>query len=271
MCDIQKSVLRDDLLALEAFFSKRRFRFSSEKDLQDAIEPRIRPLVEDLNTFGFRTHYSCGGHFFRDRQAWVVFESDIETAYRLWIFLGNGKTNLKLFWSVKPWPGISARTFMLLSGNYMSWRTFTRHLPSDIKELTKSLGILRHHENSQQYKEQSNQNMSPAIDPGPAGILRPTSETSDGIGCHNFSASITDHKSFHSNPSFQKYHAFLQKTAGGIVCPLSEIEEIHQIVKSLNRLSLEETITTIPEINASFLPGRKIWLRIGRLNEGENS
>lgn len=244
-------------------------RLSSRKE---RVEPRIRPLVESLNTSGFRTHYSCGGHFFRDRQAWVVFESDIETAYDLWIFLRNGETNLNLFWSVKPWPRISPRTFMLLSGNYMSWRTFRSHLPSDIKKLTKSLGMLPHHENSQQYEEQSNQNMSPTIDPGPAGILRPTpADTNRGIGSHNFSASITDHKSSHSNSSFQKYHAFLQKKAGGIICPLSEIEEIHQIVKSLNRLSLEETITTFPEINASFLPGRKIWLRIGRLNKGENS
>lgn len=235
------------------------------------IEPRIQPLVEGLNTSGFRTHYSCGGHFFRDRQAWVVFESDIETAYHLWIFLRNGEPNLKLFWSVKPWPGVSPRTFMLSSGNYMEWRYFTRHLPSDIKELTKSLGMLRHHENSRQDEEQAHQNVSIPIDPGSAGVLRPTSGTIKGIGRNLFSASMAHHESSHSNPSFQEYHALLQKTSGGIVYPLSAMEEIVQIVKSLDSLYFEETITSSPEIHASFLPGHKIWLRISRLNKGEES
>lgn len=115
-------------------------RLSSSKDW---IEPRIRPLVEALNTSGFRTHYSCGGHFFRDRQAWVIFETDVDTAYRLWIFLENGNTNLNLFWSVKPWAGVSPRTFMLSSGNYRSWRHFARHLPGDLDQLAKIFGILR--------------------------------------------------------------------------------------------------------------------------------
>ena len=236
------------------------------------IEPRIQPLVDGLNTSGFRTHYSCGGHFFRDRQAWVVFESDIETAYHLWIFLRNGEPNLKLFWSVKPWPGVSPRTFMLSSGNYSSWKYFTDHLSSDIKELTKKLGMLRHHENSQQNEEQSRQNMPFAVDQGSARILRPASaDTNWSIGSHTLSASMAHHESSHSNPSFQEYHALLQKTSGGIVYPLSAMEEIVQIVKSLDSLYFEETITSSPEIHASFLPGHKIWLRISRLNKGEES
>ncbi len=139
------------------------------------IEPRIQPLVEGLNTSGFRTHYSCGGHFFRDRQAWVVFESDIETAYRLWLELQFESEKLRLFWTVTPWPRVAPHTFRILSGNYSSWKYFTDHLSSDIKELTKKLGMLRHHENSQQNEEQSRQNMPFAVDQGSARILRPAS------------------------------------------------------------------------------------------------
>jgi hypothetical protein len=197
-----------------------------------------------------------------------VFESDIETAYHLWIFLRNGEPNLKLFWSVKPWPGVSPRTFMLSSGNYASWRYFTRHLPSDIEELTKSFGMLRHHDNSRHDEDQPGQNRPSAIDPGPAGILRSASRASEGVGSNPFCASVACDKSSHSNLSFHEYHEFLKKNSGGLIFPLSAMEEIVQIVKSLDSLYFEETITSSPEIHASFLPGHKIWLRISRLNKG---
>ncbi|EQD24026.1 MAG: hypothetical protein D084_Lepto4C00626G0010 [Leptospirillum sp. Group IV 'UBA BS'] len=236
---------------------------------QNRIEPRIRPLVEAMNVFGFRTHSSCGGHFFGERKGWVLFEMEVVTAYRLWSFLENGETNLKLFWSVRPWPGRSSRTFMLSSGNYASWRTFTRHLPADIEELTKSLGMLHPHENSRHDEDQAGQNTPSAIDSGAAGILRSASAHTHGsIGRHTFSASIARHDPTHSRSSFQKYYALLQKNAGGSVYPLSAIEEIVQVVKSLERLSFEESLASTPEIHASFLPGERIWLRIGRPNKG---
>lgn len=232
------------------------------------IEPRIWPLVEAMNTAGFRTHSSCGGHFFGERKGWVIFETDVDTAYRLWSFLQDGETNLNLFWSVMPWPGGSPRTFMLSSGNYASWRDFTRHLPADIEEMTKSLGMLRHHENSRHDKGQTGQNRSSAIEPGPAGILRSASRASEGVGSHTFSASIARHDPTHSRSPFHKNYALLQKNAGGSVYPLSAMEDIVQVVKSLERLFLEEAIASTPEIHASFLPGRKIWLRIGQPNKG---